>query len=354
MGLASQTPIQTGLHVRNLVRVLDSIETALLVINKDDTISFANPRAGEILGRSLDELADANIGAVIAPISMLTNGSNSATEHREELAIIRPDGIQATIEYKLSYVQRDKHHDDSPLYALVFEDITQWVQLRGERDRLLQLAAVGELMPTILHELKNPLASISTTVEVIVEDLGPGDLRDQLHAVLWEIRRMRLTFDGIGVVGRSLRNSRVAAVDHACREATLVLRARAQAANVALSSDVPDLPLLPFDPSVVRAIVYNLVVNAIQACDANDSISIVAHLQEGDGVFALVVSDTGRGMDPETLARCTQLFYTTKTRGSGIGLALCERATKQAGGELKIESKLGEGTVVWVRVPIRA
>ena len=107
-------------------------------------------------------------------------------------------------------------------YALVFEDITEWATVREERDRLLKVAAMGSALPTLLHELKNPLASITAATEVLIEEVSAGPLSDQLHAVLSEVRRMKLSLDGVATMGRSLLSPRHAAIDHACREAFTV------------------------------------------------------------------------------------------------------------------------------------
>ena len=117
--------------------------------------------------------------------------------------------------------------DGSRCIVLLLRDITHTETLRAERDRLVRLAAVGEVLPSILHELKNPLAAVSTTVEVLLEEVGEGPVQEQLHAVLSEVRRMKLTFEGIGLGNQGLRSARYCPVDFAVIEAFRVLAAPA-------------------------------------------------------------------------------------------------------------------------------
>jgi signal transduction histidine kinase len=96
---------------------------------------------------------------------------------------------------------------------------------------------------------------------------------------------------------------------------------------------------------------FNLVQNAIQACRTGGKVVVQSKLE--DNWLEFSVEDTGQGMTPEVLARCRDLFFTTKVRGSGIGLSLCHQICKDAGGELRIESEPGQGTKITARVPVQ-
>jgi signal transduction histidine kinase len=233
---------------------------------------------------------------------------------------------------------------------ITLRDVTEWAKLRREHDRLLRLAAAGEVLPSVLHELKNPLAAVTAAVEVLVEEVAEGHVREQLHAVLSEVRRMKLAFEGVGSVGRDLRGRRPAPIDQACREVFRILAPRAESAGAIARCDVPDMPPVLLDPAVVRAILFNLFVNAIHASATGTTIVIHARLSSS-GVFELTVADTGTGMTAEVYRRCTELFFTTKRSGSGVGLALCRKTTEEAGGTLEIQSVPGVGTTIVMRVP---
>jgi len=319
--------------------VLDALPTALVVSDADGVIRRANRRAAEVLDR--DPLIGVAVAELLGPWPLPRDGG------RSERTLTRRDGSAVMVGLSASPLA-------GGATVLVFQDITPWHRLREERDRLLQLAMVGEALPTILHELKNPLAALNAAVEILVEESAPGPVQDQLHAVLQEARRLRLGFDGVGAVGRRLRSPRFSAIDHACREAFRVLAIPARNAGVHTRCDVVDLPLLPLDPAVMRAIVFNLVTNAMHACAAGDTIALHGRLVASGLAFQLTVADTGSGMSAEVQRRCTELFFTTKRNGSGIGLALVQQAVTEAGGRLEIESVPGMGTCITALVPVLA
>ena len=233
-----------------------------------------------------------------------------------------------------------------------FRDISQVRALQEERDRLLKLAGVGSVLPTILHGLKNPLASITVAVELLCEEELAPELHEQLLAVLAEIRRMRLALEGVTAIGQDLHGGGFHAIDQTVREAVAILSARAEASGVHLRADVEAFAPLPFEPAVVSAIVFNLTVNALQACSPGDTIRL--HTSCDGTTFELTVADTGRGMPEQVYRRCTELFYTTRRTGSGIGLALCRQLAERAGGQLEILSVPGFGTAITLRAPVRA
>ncbi|MDJ0867652.1 MAG: ATP-binding protein [Myxococcota bacterium] len=329
--------------------ILDDLSTALLVVGDDETIAYANPRAEELLGAALP-LAGRAAAGVLAPMDRLREIAAAAVrdDSRASVTIQRDGEAPKEIGIQLSEID----FGQGPATLIVFQDISHFLRLQSERDHLLKLATVGEVLPSILHELKNPLASVTSAVELLVEEAPPGPFQNDLHAILTEVRRMKLGFEGIGIAGRALHSERHTAVDLALRHAVQVFHARAEQDGIELRCEVPDLPLLRLDDAVMRAIAFNLVNNALHACRRGDSVRVAAHLEAGGGRFALEVTDTGVGMSAETCARCTELFYTTKKSGSGIGLALCDSTLKAAGGELAIASELGAGTTMSARVPL--
>lgn len=225
-------------------------------------------------------------------------------------------------------------------------------EIRAERDRLLQLAAVGEVLPSVLHELRNPVTAIATAVEALLEELPPSRIQEDLHAVLSEVRRIRFTLDGVSVVSQSLRGGRDVAVDFCLMEAFRLFEPQLARRGVTGRCEVSSLPLLPVDGNALRTVVLNLLTNAGHACDPGDEVVLTASLAAGGRLLTVSVSDSGCGMDQATLARCQELFFTTKPTGSGIGLPLCRMLAERAGGTLRVESAPSAGTRVTLEVPI--
>jgi signal transduction histidine kinase len=330
------------------VQLLDALGTGVLLVDASERIRVANRRAVEILGVPYESLVGVPLTKFLPSIAQLQALSTSADE-RPSVSIRQRDGTQVRAGFTLTVADTSASGSS---HAIAFQDITPLVRLQEERDRLLQLATVGEVMPSVLHEAKNPLSAAITALEVLIEESTDARLQHDLHAVLVEVRRAVLTLDGLGSAGLDPTAPVPHAIDHAVREVASVLASRAQLLGMRLVTEVADMPLLPFEPSVVRAVVFNLANNALQACRPGDTVTIEARLV-GPRV-EIAVRDTGAGMEPAVLARCTELFFSTKRSGSGIGLALCKEVAERAGGELFVSSSVGVGTTVRLSLPMAA
>lgn len=217
--------------------------------------------------------------------------------------------------------------------------------------RALDLSTIGALLPSLLHELRNPLAAITSAVELLVEETT-GEMNAELCAILAELRRMDLGFQGVGLIGRRLRAPRPQPLESALQDVVRVMRVPAGRVGVILRLDVEPLPLLPFNAAAVRAILFNLVNNSIAACREGHEVRVRARLSDADRTFELVVTDTGAGMPPDVLARCTEAFFSTRAHATGLGLAMCRDAVETAGGRMRVASTVGLGTRVVLSVPI--
>jgi two-component system sensor histidine kinase AtoS len=326
------------------------LKAGVLFVNRFGEVTLANDAASRLLGISMKELLVTPIEELLAPVPELIKFL-PADAGRAEFRRILSDGKEVVFGASISKCTTLFHGEERWHLTVLFQDITRWKQLREENDRLLQMSTVSELMPTMLHELKNPLASIAMSVELLMEE-SKGGLREELQAVLSEVQRMELTLQGVGLAGRELRTHRLAEVEQPMRHALLILSRQAGSRGVTLVNELELLPPLALHSSVIRAVLFNLVTNAIQACRPGDVITFRAGVTEDTDSFWMEVEDTGVGMDEETLERCRALFYTTKPRGSGIGLALCNKVSLEAEGSLEIHSKEGEGTLVRFVVPL--
>jgi two-component system sensor histidine kinase AtoS len=238
-------------------------------------------------------------------------------------------------------------------FAVVFQDLGPLQRLKEDHDRLLQLAAVGETLPAVLHEIKNPLAGITTAVEVLLEEVQPGHVRRELSAILTEVRRIKHALEGIGLFRGELHTPVPHSIDRALGEELLVLDSSVRTHGLRVVSRIARMPPLPLDVGSMRAFVFNLVTNAIHATPPGGEIEVSASLDSDQSVLQLRVTDTGSGMTPSVLANCRTLFFTTKPKGSGVGLALCSQTIERAGGTMTIESEAGRGTCVTLLIPTK-
>jgi signal transduction histidine kinase len=113
----------------------------------------------------------------------------------------------------------------------------------------------------------------------------------------------------------------------------------------------PDIPPFPLDGQLMERVLYNLVLNAAQASPPNGSITVKT--RESDGTVEITVIDRGSGIDPKHMENIFNPFYTTKSAGVGLGLAIVSKIVDEHGGKITVESKPGEGSVFRVYLPFK-
>lgn len=237
------------------------------------------------------------------------------------------------------------------LYVALFGMVRRADLLISEQQRRLvdaeTLAVVGEMSSAVAHGIRNPLASIRSSAELILvtdEETGreaATDIiseSDRLEAWVRELLSYSRPLDEkAGAV--SLGPILARCVDEFGREL--------QKRHIAASLHMPEpIPEVRGDPLLFGQVLHSLVANAIEAMQADGRLEIGCESQRGGRQVVLSVRDSGPGMTPEQLQRVGKPFYTTKTQGLGVGLALARRIVERYGGTLEIDSAPGQGTAV--------
>lgn len=322
--------------------LVDTLDLLILIADQNRNIQYANRAACALITqRSLGvegERADLVLSELASLFDRADLLSGGQTSWRPMVIELPKTG--STL-FHAKVARRAEHQD----YVVVLQHITEELKAGLNPKR-----SVSALMPTFLHEIKNPLAAISTAVELLLEDNESGELHDELTAILHEVQRMKLVLDGAGLVGKPLRARSRTNIHYALRQACKVLQPLAKRKKINFNVFIAEGEPLYFDTVVLKAILFNLVMNAIHACNEGQSIKVTSVVERN--TLLMEVKDNGIGMNQETLEQATRLFFTTKSFGSGIGLALCQEVAREAGGELRIESAEGVGTTVTFVVPI--
>jgi two-component system nitrogen regulation sensor histidine kinase GlnL len=228
---------------------------------------------------------------------------------------------------------------------------------RGSRVGSLAAVAAG-----LAHEIKNPLGGIKGAAQLLAEELaGHANVARFTTLITREVDRVSALLEELLELTRPPR-LRLAAVNvHRVLNDVLVLQQTAAKVAVRLVFD-PSLPDIWADEAQLRQVFLNLVKNAIEAMDDGGTLTVTTrietdfHVRHGGrdrGQFLSVdVEDTGPGIPLEDCERIFTPFFTTKTSGTGLGLAVTERLVTQHGGTIRVESELGRGTRVRVRLPV--
>lgn len=212
------------------------------------------------------------------------------------------------------------------------------------------------LLADVTHELRTPLTVIQGSLEGFLDGVYPADaahlapVLEETHVLarlIEDLRTLSLAESGTLALHREPTDLGVLA-----GETAAAFRPQAQAAGVTLNLDVSDdLPLLSVDPVRLSEVLHNLVSNALRYTPSGGAITLSGRPAEDDGAV-LEVRDTGAGIAPDALPHVFDRFYkSADSRGSGLGLAIAKNLVGAHGGQLSVESELGKGTLMRVKLP---
>jgi len=320
----------------------------------------ANQAAGKMHGYSVAELLAMNIRDLDSPeaaaalperVDRLLRGEWIQTEisHRKKDGTLFPVEISAG----LFEVGGQK-------YILAIDrDITERKNAEVALQRAEQDKIVGEMAAGLAHEIKNPLAGLKVTMEILAEEsyLAKED-REALKLATDEIRRIEYLMKGLLSFARPPKlqfemtdvNSVLETV------ASLALKDRSSKRDGENSISVikdfeSDLPETLADPMQLRQIFMNLLLNAADAMPKGGTLSLKTWFDAASETLRVTVSDTGTGIDASVMNSIFKPFFTTKTKGSGLGLAITKRLIEEHGGRISIENNTGRGARFTISLP---
>ena len=276
---------------------------------------------------------------LLAPIRVLTEGVKAvAAGDLKRKVEVRSRGELGLLAREFNTMAASLDHQRSDL-------------LRAER-----LAAVGRISAQITHEIRNPLNAIGLNAELLAEELGGANVSPDACAMVQAIGR---EVDRLNAVSEEyLRFARLPKPVFACEYVNEIVSGLAEffrpemtASHVRLEIRLADgLPPVRADEGQLRAALLNLLRNSREAMLQGGTISLATRLVEG-GSIEVEVRDTGGGIPAEALPRIFDPFYSTKEKGTGLGLAFTQQVVQEHGGTIRCESVPGSGTVFAIRLP---
>ncbi len=353
--LASQRQVAADLYAlnRDIVR---SLTSGLITVDLEGRILALNQAAAEMLATAPAQVTGRDVDALLPGLAArLAALAPEGTMRRSDLTLAASGGRgPRVLGISVSPLRDPRDHVIGRVVN--FQDLTELRTLEETMRRAERLATVGQLAAGIAHELRNPLASISGSVELLARTPAVADDDRALMAiVVREIERLdQLIRDLLEYASprpRTLVHVDVAAL---LAEVVQVMRQDRATAEVELRTELPDAPLvLTADPGQLRQVVWNLCRNAAEAAAAGPAgPGTVTVRARGDAIGVTIeVEDDGPGIASEHLPRVFDPFFTTKKRGTGLGLATSHAIVTEPGGTVDVRSEPGRGTRFVIRLP---
>ena len=351
MKLCTERIIETEKDYRQLIETIpDAIliyfEGTILYVNEAGKCLIGAEKKEEILGQSIyriihpsyQEIARERLDQIRKNISVTNN---------VEQKIVRLDGKVIYVEVSSRLI----HFEGKKAFLSVIEDVTH---KREETEGLLQksekLALVGQMAAGIAHEIRNPLTSIRGFIQLFQSKYTEDEQHFEL--VLSELDRINL------IVGEFLVLSKPTAVEFKEKEITTLIKdvvtlinTQAIMNNIQIVEEYRSvLPKVVCEENQLKQVFINVLKNAIEAMP-NGGIIEVKVIEKDKDKVSIFITDQGMGIPEEQIPKLGEPFYTTKEKGTGLGLMTCYKIIENHDGEMNISSKINEGTMVEIILP---
>ncbi len=353
--------------------IIQNINEGLITADLDGEITFANKAAARILGFNNNDLPGKPISDVFSEDresqrclrSVFLPGKNISDK---EVSLIRKDSQKI-----LAGLSSSPLHDEDNKFdgvVVLFRDLTEVYHLRKQLERMERLALLGELSAGIAHEIRNPLAGIKTSAQVLEESFGKDDFRYQMvERIVREVNKAnRLLKEFFKFAKPTKPKLNFCDVEMIIDGVYLLLAPKMQKRKIHFLTDFDrKVPQVYVDETQLEQVFINLFLNSIDALPGGGEIKIKTYdkqirlldkqkeklsVQDNELNYVLVeVSDNGEGIPSENVNKIFNPFFTTKTEGVGLGLSICNRMVEENGGKIDVSSVMNQGTTFTLALP---
>ena len=369
--------------------ILESIPSGLITIDMQGYITTFNHAAEMILGYSAVDIIGKSLASLLATRAIaqaqqdesqyfaqasslsrdafsqvLTTGKPQSGT----LVVAKQQGEDLVLDLNVQPLRDDQEQQVGAL--ITFADVTSVHRLEEEKRRLDRLAVLGEMSAGLAHEVRNPLASIKTSIQMLIDDLSDAEsmteasedqssrteiAQESTSVMLKEVERLDMLVRDMLLFARPRQLHRVrcdlpALSDHVLH----LLQVQYAHTHTQIRRVYGPVPVLWVDMGQIEQVLLNLYANAMQAMSDCGVLTITCRVvsEKVPNWVELLVADTGTGISPDNLKNIFEPFFTTKAHGIGLGLPITRRFIEDHGGTLLVESTVGKGTTFTVRLPI--
>ncbi len=354
--------------------IVQSMGAGLITLDLDRRITYFNNAAEAVLGFSPSEVVGKYLHEVFSPeeSAYLLPDPEDPKEplYGCETELTTRDGHRVHIGYTIT--PRIDNQGQRVGTIISFRDISDIKQMQAEVARMDRLASLGVLASGIAHEIRNPLAGIKTMAQTLEEEIDPIDpRREYLTRIVRQVNRMDELLKAFFSYARPRQPMRKPyRLQEIVQEVMALLDKRLRNSNVRFEETYAvDLPAVYVDFHQIQQVVFNLLLNALDAMPDGGLLRLQARpvttklqrvdrqgrryawRRESSEYVEVRITDSGAGIDPKHLEAIFDPFFTTKPQGTGLGLSIVYRIIEEHKGEIQVESEQGEGTTFVLLLP---
>lgn len=347
--------------------ILDNINSGVIAIDRNYNIIVFNKSAEEITGYSFDEIIKKKIFDLpfkesLEDWKIFDCLGNQKILYEERTYLINKQGEKLSIQLSTSLIEKENQKIDGCI--CIFRDNTETEKFQRQVIKAEKLAAIGKLTSGITHEIRNPLLPIMTASEFLISKTNNNFNNEEtiklLDIIYKESKRLNRFLDQFSIMdNKNLSFDGKALIIESLEETILLINPSLKERNILLIKKHPkqDFYLnLPKDQ--IKQIFLNLILNAIDSINEKDDNqssqnNIKVYISKDDKDNALIeIEDTGKGIKEEDITNIFDPFYSTKEKGTGLGLPIINNLITAYGGKVLVESQYGKGSKFSLVIPI--
>lgn len=238
--------------------------------------------------------------------------------------------------------------------VILFRDLTEVRHLKREIARSQRLASLGNLAAGVAHEIRNPLSSIKGFATYFKERYRDNPLDGETADIMvQEVERLNQVITQLLDFARPLAvEKKPALLTPLIRQTLIMIAGQAKTNNIAIQTDLADIPEIMIDADKIKQVLFNLFLNALEMMPEGGILQVKVRQIEGSAV-QITISDSGPGIDSKHLAHIFDPYFTTRPAGTGLGLSIVHKIVEAHDGEIRAESTPGAGATFTILLPIR-
>jgi len=354
--------------------IIESIGSGLLTVDQDSKITSFNRSAEEITGYEFSEVYDVSIDEVFPEMGVVEENPQEFSKYesqnpRFELSFKRQDGRSVHLGFSKS-ILKDSGEGNSQGEVYAFQDVTRLKEMEEHVKLVDRLAAIGRLATGMAHEVRNPLASMSGSIQVLRDGLNlDSDNRRLMEIVLRETTRLdQLLSDFILFAQPDDRKKEVVELNSVIDDAIKLFSCNPYHENITIIKDLQGTIMTEGDPQQIKQVFWNLFINAAQAMDLKGELKVSTKIIQSESIDAkissrlesiaselwsqIIITDTGCGISEKYLDKIFDPFFTTREKGIGLGLAIVYSIIESYKGTIIVESELSVGSRFIIYFPL--
>lgn len=342
-----------------LQNVFQHLDSAVMVVDNNEKFVAWNNGAHKIFGYTQEEILGKNSFALLPP------GEKFKDELNEIVKEVKVNGYAKLIEterltkdnrvipVQLNVARLPGENNEYLGRTIVITDVTEVKRLQQQVDQSEKLAVIGQLAAGVAHEIGNPLASISSIVQILQRKSNDKFISDQLVNVKDNINRIsKIVRELVDLSRPPSQDLLITQINEVVKTAVGIVKYDKRVKKVEFKTYLdPNLPMIEIVPDQLIQVFINILINSLDAINGYGIIKVKSFYDDKN--IYISISDNGTGIDNQVIRKIFDPFFTTKQvgKGTGLGLSVSYGIIKKFNGEILVNSSIGEGSEFQIQIP---